>query len=145
MSEKILASGKNNIQEVVKAVIFKEGKFLLQLRDNNPTIAYPNTWAFFGGGVDEGEKHVEALKRELKEELGWCPQEFKYLIKVMNKTVNCNITHYLVQCKVPDDQLYLGEGMSMEWFTHDEVLKLKNKPNEVENVITMASNRIKSS
>ena len=40
-----------NIQEVVKAVIFKEGKFLLQLRDNNPTIAYPNTWAFFGGGV----------------------------------------------------------------------------------------------
>ena len=63
----------------------------------------------------------------------------------MNKTVNCNITHYLVQYKVPDDQLYLGEGMAMEWFTHDEVLELGNKPNEVENVITMASNRMKSS
>ena len=145
MSEKILASGKNNIKEVVKAVIFKEGKFLLQLRDNNPTIAYPNTWAFFGGGVVEGEKHEEALKRELKEELGWCPQEFKYLIKVMNKTVNCNITHYLVPCKVPDDKLYLGEGMAMEWFTRDEVLEKANKPNEVKNVITMASSRIKSS
>jgi len=118
MSEKILASDKNNIQELVKAVIFKEGKFLLQLRDNNPTIAYPNTWTFFGGGVDEGEKLEEALKWELKKELGWCPQEFKYLIKVMNKTVNCNITHYLVQCKVPDDRLCLGEGRAMGWFAY---------------------------
>ena len=85
-------SDKNKIQEVVKAVIFKDEKFLLQLRDNKPNIPYPNTWAFFGGGVEEGEKHEEALKRELKEELGWCPQSFEFLIKLMNKTVNCNIT-----------------------------------------------------
>ncbi len=43
------------MQEVVKAVIYKNDKFLLQLRDNIPDISYPNTWAFFGGGVDEGK------------------------------------------------------------------------------------------
>ena len=39
-------TAKNKIQEVVKAVIFKEEKFLLQLRDNIPAIPYPNSWPF---------------------------------------------------------------------------------------------------
>ena len=58
-----MASDKNKIREVVKAVILKEEKFLLQLRDNNPAIPYPNSWAFFGGGGDDGARHEEALKR----------------------------------------------------------------------------------
>ena len=132
-------------KEVVKAVIFKEKKFLLQLRDNNPAIPYPNSWAFFGGGVDDGERHEEALKRELKEELGWCPQKFEYLIKIMNKTVNCNITHYLAKCNISRDKLCLGEGAALGWFTYDEVLKLENKPNEVDYVTTLAKNRIQNS
>ncbi len=140
-----MASDKIKIKEVVKAVIFMEEKFLLQLRDNNPAIPYPNSWAFFGGGVNEGERHEEALKRELKEELGWCPQKFEYLIKIMNKTVNCNITHYLTQCKVSSDKLCLGEGAALGWFTYDEVLKLENKPNEVDYVTTLAKNRIQNS
>ena len=71
--------GNKIIPEVVKAVIIKKGKFLLQLRDNNPAITYPNNWVFFGGGVNHGEKHEDALKRELIEELGWMPQKFYYL------------------------------------------------------------------
>ena len=134
-----MASDKNEIQEVVKAVIFKEEKFLLQLRDNNPAIPYPNSWAFFGGGVDDGERHEEALKRELKEELGWCPQILKYLSKVKNKTANCYITHYLIHCSLNDGQLILGEGQAMGWFSLDEIVGLSNKPDEIENVVKMAS------
>lgn len=138
-------SDKNKIQEVVKAVIFKDEKFLLQLRDNKPNIPYPNTWAFFGGGVEEGEKHEEALKRELKEELGWCPQSFEFLIKIMNKTVNCNITHYIAKCSVSSDKLCLGEGTALGWFTYDEMLTLENLINEVEYVTSLAKNCIKNS
>ena len=47
-----------------------EGKFLLQMRDNNPGIYSPLQWDFFGGGVEEGEEIVQAAKRELLEELG---------------------------------------------------------------------------
>jgi mutator protein MutT len=140
-----LVSDKNKVQEVVKAVIFKEGKFLLQLRDNDPAIPYPNSWAFFGGGVDKGEKHKEAMKRELKEELGWCPKEFEYLMTVRNTTANCNITHYFAECTVPNDQLCLGEGQAMAWFSLYEISELDNKPRELENVIKVAKNRIASS
>ena len=134
-----MKSEHKKAQEVVKAVIFKEEKFLLQLRDNNPNIFYPNTWAFFGGGVDAGEEHEEALKRELIEELGWCPQIFKYLSKVKNITANCYITHYLIHCSLHDDQLILGEGQAMGWFSLDEIVGLSNKPDEIENVVKMAN------
>ena len=30
----------------------------------------PNQWAFFGGGIDEGETPEQAVRREAKEELG---------------------------------------------------------------------------
>ena len=53
------------MREVVKTVIYKDQKYLLQLRDNKPSILCPNTWAFFGGDVKNGEGFVEAMKREL--------------------------------------------------------------------------------
>jgi len=134
----------NKTQEVVKAVIIKEEKFLLQLRDNKPAISYPNNWAFFGGGVDHGEKHEEALKRELIEELGWYPKKFKYLTEYKNKTVNCNITHYLIHYDLDKNKLCLGEGQAMNWFSFDEIMALTNKPDEIEIVIKMASQYLKS-
>jgi len=134
----------NKTQEVVKAVIIKEEKFLLQLRDNKPTISYPNNWAFFGGGVDYGEKHEEALKRELIEELGWYPKKFKYLTKYRNKTVNCNITYYLMHYDLDKNKLCLGEGQAMNWFLSNEIMALNNKPDEIEIVVKMANQYLKS-
>ena len=32
-----------------KAIIFKNSKYLIQLRDNKRNIFFPNHWAFFGG------------------------------------------------------------------------------------------------
>jgi len=49
----------------------REGKVLLQLRDNDPAIRYPNMWGTFGGQVEEGETPEEAIVRELDEELGY--------------------------------------------------------------------------
>jgi hypothetical protein len=36
------------MHDVVKAVIYRKDHFLLQLRDNDPAVSYPNTWSFFG-------------------------------------------------------------------------------------------------
>lgn len=126
------------MQEVVKAVIYKDARYLLQLRDNNPSIPYPNTWAFFGGGVEEGEDYKEALSRELKEELQWYPKECTFLSKFKNNEVKCMITHYYVHCDVPDSQLCLGEGQDMKWFTADEILDLGNTAKEVKETIKRA-------
>jgi len=139
----IYSDYQGKMQEVVKAVIYKDDKYLLQLRDDDPTISYPNTWSFFGGGVDVGESHEEALKRELEEELRWCPQELVFLKKDRNETVNCNITFYMVRCETHENKLQLREGQAMGWFTLSEVLSLDNAINEVKNIIKMSEDYLK--
>lgn len=132
------------MKEVVKAVIYKKNKFLLQLRDANIAIPYPNTWSLFGGGVDDGENFNEALIRELEEELSWSPNEVVFLNKSKNKKVNCNINYYLVHCPIPEKNLVLGEGQAMRWFTHEEISGLSNIPEGVLTVINKASRYIVS-
>jgi len=39
----------------VKAIVCRKGKILLILRDNVPTIAYPNKWNLPGGGIEDNE------------------------------------------------------------------------------------------
>jgi 8-oxo-dGTP pyrophosphatase MutT (NUDIX family) len=46
-----------------------DGRYLMQLRDSNPNIFYPDHWGCFGGAVDPGEAPAVALVRELREEL----------------------------------------------------------------------------
>ena len=49
------------------------GEVLLQLRDDKPTLAYPNCWGTFGGQIEEGELPETAMLREIEEELGYRP------------------------------------------------------------------------
>lgn len=57
--------------EGVAGLIFtSDGRYLMQLRDDNPRIHMPNNWALFGGCIEPGEADLAALRRELAEELG---------------------------------------------------------------------------
>ena len=119
------------MRKVVKAIIYRDQKYLLQLRDNKPGILCPNTWTFFGGNVKNGEAFVEAMKRELTEELSWFPEKLFYLAKSKDNKFNCFNTYYVAHCEVPEHALVLGEGQAMEWFTIDDVMKLTNTPDMV--------------
>ncbi len=46
-----------------------DGRYLMQQRDAIPTIFYPDHWGFFGGALEPGESAIDALRRELREEL----------------------------------------------------------------------------
>ena len=133
------------LREVAKAVIYKENFFLFQLRDNDDSISYPNKWSLFGGEVDKDENFEEALKRELLEELHWCPNKFFYLAKDTDKTTNCNINYYLVPCKLPDHKLILGEGQAMKWFTINQIMDLNSicRPYILRKIIKQADSLIK--
>jgi 8-oxo-dGTP pyrophosphatase MutT (NUDIX family) len=50
------------------------GWWLLQLRPGDKPLA-PGQLTCFGGRLEPGETAVAGLRRELDEELGWCPRE----------------------------------------------------------------------
>ena len=95
--------------------------------------------------MDKDENFEEALKRELLEELHWCPNKFFYLEKDTDKTTNCNINYYLVHCELPDHKLILGEGQAMKWFTINQIMDLNSicRPYVLKKIIKQADSLIK--
>src|SRR5690242_11784740 len=55
---------------VAGVILHRDGKVLLQHRDDDPAIIAPGKWAIFGGHIEPGEEPVAAARREIEEELG---------------------------------------------------------------------------
>jgi 8-oxo-dGTP pyrophosphatase MutT (NUDIX family) len=100
------------------------GKILLQHRSKDaPRL--PNYWAFFGGGVEEGESPTRALEREVLEELSYQVQRPYFLMAQTIRDEQDENTKYVFIEKYEDQPLQLGEGQAMGWFSLDETLGLK--------------------
>jgi|WetSurMetagenome_2_1015567.scaffolds.fasta_scaffold80576_2 8-oxo-dGTP diphosphatase len=56
------------MKEVAVGILRREGKILACQR--KPDAVYPLKWEFPGGKLEPGENSVQALRRELREELG---------------------------------------------------------------------------
>jgi 8-oxo-dGTP pyrophosphatase MutT (NUDIX family) len=102
----------------------------MQLRDDIPGIWYPGHWGLFGGGVDEGEEEIAALRRELREEL-----EFELREARLFATINYDLQPIGLDCyfrryyEVPLTmtewkRVVLHEGSDVRALTGDEALSL---------------------
>ena len=62
----------SNLKQSAGAVFFAKStlRFLFLLRDDT---SYKNTWAFVGGKIDNNEKTIDGLRREIGEEIGYVP------------------------------------------------------------------------
>lgn len=107
---------RRSIAAIIRA---KEGRILLQRRDDIPTIPCPGMWTVFGGGLEPGESVKDGLMRELMEELEFAPRVFKiWKVKMID-----GYLAYLFEVELDKEigELRLHEGMDMGLFTPDEI------------------------
>ncbi len=105
--------------QVAIAILYQEGKFLMQLRDNIPTIPAPGCWALFGGHIEFGETPEVAVRRELIEEIGYClPSCTEFGIYPDERVIRHVFQAPLL---VDIDQLVLNEGWDMGLLTPEDI------------------------
>lgn len=108
-------------REVAIAILYREGKFLLQLRDNIPSIIHPGCWALFGGHLEMGENPESALIREIKEEIDYDITDFDKFVTHQEKMIIRHVFH--APLKVSMDKLTLKEGWDFALATPDTILQ----------------------
>lgn len=105
--------------EVAIAILYREDQFLLQLRDNIPTIAYPGHWGLFGGHIDPGETPEVAVVRELLEEIDYSLQNVtKFRIYADDRAVR-HVFYAPLTVELSD--LTLMEGWDLGLFTRSQI------------------------
>ena len=109
--------------EVAIAILYQNNQFLLQLRDDNPSILYPGYWAFCGGHLEPGEDADDAIRRELMEEIAHVPEALTLFERSTttgpNKTVIRNFYHGALT--VPVSSLEVNEGQELGLATRRDI------------------------
>jgi len=114
----------------VGALIYTaDGQYLMQLRDNLPTVMMRGYWALFGGMVEPGEDPVRAVIRELREELGLslveAPRPFSqvlYDLRFAGRKLHRKIFFEVPISLDMIPRLTLHEGQDMSLFKPDDLL-----------------------
>lgn len=118
-------------QSVSSILISTDGEFILQQRENKPGIARPGMITNFGGGMEEGEKPLDAIIREIREELNIQLNEtdFTYLGSSVRKNPLSNnkyLAHLFVARDIEKDSLSLEEGEAIVYLKPGEPLDSLN-------------------
>jgi mutator protein MutT len=99
-----------------------DGDLLVYLQKRSPDQTLPGCFAFWGGGIDEGESLEAALAREVKEELGLESSFYKAeflnsyeYLKVVDNAFIANVNEDF------DSQVVIGEGEYGKWFKASEL------------------------
>jgi 8-oxo-dGTP pyrophosphatase MutT (NUDIX family) len=121
--------------DAVAAIItVEDGRYLMQLMDDIPRIFYPGHWGCFGGAVGPEEDPVQALARELAEELemqATGADEFVRLDFDLRKLgqKQCYRTYYEITVTEDEVSRYvLHEGAEMRLFAPDELFDERLTP-----------------
>jgi 8-oxo-dGTP diphosphatase len=138
----LLVTGK--IRSTANALIYYDKKLLLLLRDNNPSISNPNRWSLIGGKIEDNETPLQALKREIMEEICTLAKSIKYLGKINNPD---NSSHFIFLVKMTPGEvkkIKLGnEGQDLKFFRMDEIRKL-NLTSKLKAYIKMHGNYLEA-
>ncbi|WP_138500412.1 NUDIX hydrolase [Nostoc sp. PA-18-2419] len=109
----------NQVVHVAIAILYQKNKFLMQLRDNIPSILYPGYWALFGGHIEPGETPNVAVKREILEEIGYDLPPFAEFGCYPDERVVRHVFHAPLLVEL--NRLVLNEGWDMGLLTPEDI------------------------
>lgn len=117
------------MRRVSLAILVNGDKLLLYLRDKKPGISYPDHWALLGGQVEAGESPLEAVEREIEEEIGSRASNlvFRQKIDVAGNPECDDHQIHLFTGNIDRslDELQLTEGQELGYFALREFRNLK--------------------
>nr|WP_263323545.1 (deoxy)nucleoside triphosphate pyrophosphohydrolase [Neobacillus sp. Marseille-Q6967] len=116
---------------VVAAIIENEqGEILCALR--SPRMSMPNLWEFPGGKVEDGEDIIEALVREIEEELGCRIETVKEIFNDnLHEYVTFSIRLISIKCKIIEGVPVPIEHSKLIWLNRENLESLKWAPADI--------------
>ena len=108
------------VKTCVLAIIEKENKILLTKRSIEPFLG---KWCFPGGHIEFGEEAVNAIKREVKEEIGVDLQNPKFLFyhEEYMPEVDKHTVILVFHEKIKENPSPLDEVSEIKWFSKEEI------------------------
>ncbi|HEU4765955.1 MAG TPA: NUDIX domain-containing protein, partial [Pyrinomonadaceae bacterium] len=115
-------------QGVSAILINRLGQVLLQQRDDNPAIRYPDHWSLFGGTIEDGESPAEAVAREVLEEIDFDMRNFGLFREFVQN--NKREFAFAGELSAQVDELTLSEGQGMNLFYPEQLNELQIRPDD---------------
>lgn len=104
--------------EVVAAVLHCDGKYFATQRGYGE---FEGMWEFPGGKMEEGESPEDALKREIREELGVEIAVEKFICTTDYDYPSFHLTMHSYLCHLQSGEIKLLEHKSALWLSPDEL------------------------
>ncbi len=112
------------IETAVAAIIVRDGKILLTRRSK--LLAEGGKWCLPGGGMKKWEKSIDAVKREVMEEVGLKTLSAKLLFvqEEIVRRLGLHDNVYVFDVKVSGDVKTNWEVTESGWFSKYEISKM---------------------
>ena len=105
--------------EVVAALIFREGKFMICQRPAHKARGL--LWEFVGGKVEPGETKEQALARECREELAVTVKVGRLFCDVTHEYPDITVHLSLFLAEITEGEPQLLEHSDLRWITTAEI------------------------
>lgn len=118
---------------VAAVLVTPDHRYLMQLRDDRDGVSMRNYWGLFGGGVNSREPPLDAIYRELREELGFRPRnpprmftEIAYDLSALGHGKHRKVVFEVRITQAQIRRMCLTEGQAMRTFKAPDLFSIRN-------------------
>jgi 8-oxo-dGTP diphosphatase len=113
----------NDAEGILVILVDREGRLLLQLREDKQGIALPGVWCVPGGALEAGESASEAARRELREETGQAVESLHFVGSA--RPVRRRAYVFSAGARFAEAAIVVGEGQAFRFFSWEEIRRLQ--------------------